>query len=219
MRAFIRRLPPSAEFICVVAICFGYPIYASFWWLGSDLAGPVTFTFTDWNVFSLLVSEGAALAVAGFILAVRGWKLSDASMVVSWNFTLGGLLLLAVYYVTSVLSYALVNAAVGADILDQVQFSSQLSPGLIVVISVLNPVFEEVIVVAYVIQVLEKKYGIIFAIGISTLIRLLYHLYQGPIAAVNILPLGILFGVVYWRWKSLWPLVVAHALADFIALV
>ena len=106
MRAFIKRLPPSAEFICVVAICFGYSIYASFWWLGSDLSGPVTFTFTDWDVFILFVSEIVALGIVGFILAVRGWKASDASMVVSWKFTLGGVVLLAVYYATSIVCYA-----------------------------------------------------------------------------------------------------------------
>ena len=90
--------------------------------------------------------------------------------------------------------------------------------GMLVAICVINPIFEELIVVAYVIQAIEKKHGVTFAIGASVFIRLLYHLYQGPAAVVAILPMGVLFAVVYWRWRALWPLVVAHGLADLIAL-
>lgn len=55
--------------------------------------------------------------------------------------------------------------------------------------------------------------------GIATLLRFLYHLYQGPVAALSVLPLGLLFGTVFWKWRNLWPLVVAHTLANLLALL
>ena len=30
-------------------------------------------------------------------------------------------------------------------------------------------------------------------------------------------PLGLLFGAVFWRWRNLWPLIVAHTIANLIA--
>ena len=28
---------------------------------------------------------------------------------------------------------------------------------------------------------------------------------------------GLLFGAVYWRWRRLWPLIVAHTIANLIS--
>ena len=52
-------------------------------------------------------------------------------------------------------------------------------------------------------------------IALSAVIRLSYHVYQGPIILVSILPMGILFAWLYWRTKRLWPLILAHAVLDF----
>jgi membrane protease YdiL (CAAX protease family) len=55
-------------------------------------------------------------------------------------------------------------------------------------------------------------------VTLSATIRLLCHLYQGPIAPLTILPLGIIFALVYWKWRRLWPIAVAHGVAGFFAL-
>jgi hypothetical protein len=34
-----------------------------------------------------------------------------------------------------------------------------------------------------------------------------------------ILPIGLLFGFVYWKWRRLWPLFIAHALFDVFAFI
>ena len=60
--------------------------------------------------------------------------------------------------------------------------------------------------------------GAAFAITISTLIRFVCHLDQGPIA-INMLPLGVIFAFVFWRWRLLWPLVVAHGVIDLLGLM
>ena len=56
------------------------------------------------------------------------------------------------------------------------------------------------------------------AINVSVVVRLLYHLYQGPIGILMVVPMGLLYGYVYSRTRQLWSLVVAHVLVDLIGL-
>lgn len=47
------------------------------------------------------------------------------------------------------------------------------------------------------------------------LVRVLYHLYQGPLGAISILLTGTIFGIYYWKTRKLWPVAFAHIFADF----
>ncbi|HUQ10090.1 MAG TPA: CPBP family intramembrane glutamic endopeptidase [Steroidobacteraceae bacterium] len=57
------------------------------------------------------------------------------------------------------------------------------------------------------------------AINVSTGIRLLYHLYQGPIGILSVVPLGLIFGYAYSRTRMLWPLIFAHIVLDIAGLL
>ena len=52
----------------------------------------------------------------------------------------------------------------------------------------------------------------------STGLRVLYHLYQGPLGVLTIVPMGLMFGYIYVRTRKLWPVIVAHVLMDVIGL-
>jgi membrane protease YdiL (CAAX protease family) len=80
-------------------------------------------------------------------------------------------------------------------------------------------VFEEVFVAGYAITALQQARGMWIAINVSTAVRVLYHLYQGPFAFLMIAPMGLLFGYVYARTRQLWPLIVAHVLLDIVGLL
>ena len=54
---------------------------------------------------------------------------------------------------------------------------------------------------------------------LSAAIRFDCHIEQGPISALTILPLGLIFAAVYWRWRRVWPLVVAHGVMDFLGMM
>jgi membrane protease YdiL (CAAX protease family) len=53
---------------------------------------------------------------------------------------------------------------------------------------------------------------------VSAALRLLAHGYQGPLALVTVLPVGILFTLYYARTWRIWPVIVAHAFQDTLAL-
>ena len=78
--------------------------------------------------------------------------------------------------------------------------------------------YDELFLVAYNLEA-AKSHGAAFAITLSAAIRFLCHLDQGPIAAVTILPLGLIFAMVYWRWRAVWPLIVAHGVMDFVGMM
>ena len=92
-----------------------------------------------------------------------------------------------------------------------------LSLPIVVLTSLVNPVFEELFVVGYVFAVFGDK-NRIMAINVSVALRLAYHLSQGPAAVVFILPMAVVFAWWYSTRPSLWPLLMAHVALDFIGL-
>ena len=53
-------------------------------------------------------------------------------------------------------------------------------------------------------------------VGVSLLVRVLYHLYQGPLGALSILVFGIVITVYFVMSNKLWPPVVCHVVADVV---
>jgi membrane protease YdiL (CAAX protease family) len=83
-----------------------------------------------------------------------------------------------------------------------------------------NAVLEEVIMIGYLFtRLTQMGWRVPLIIGISALVRGSYHLYQGFGGFVGNLIMGVLFGLIYLRWRRVGPLVVAHTLLDVAAFV
>lgn len=232
MLRLLRGLPAPVEFAVVITIAFGsFIYYSAVEYLGGSMvgaAGAESVPYeTDASLISLVVHEIVALAIVAVFLHMRGWSHRDFDMQVSWRLCAVAVLLFVidsgVYYflypaVISV-SYAVAGSdlGLGANLAysGTAPAAGTLSLSTIVLLSAVNPVFEEVLVVGYVMTAIRRRHGAWFAINISTLIRLSYHLYQGPIAIISIVPMGLLFGYWYARTGKLWPLVLAHSLMNF----
>lgn len=89
---------------------------------------------------------------------------------------------------------------------------------LIVAFAIINGTFEEVFLLGVLTRGL-RRHGLSLAIGLPLLVRVSYHLYQGPVGAVWILTFGLLFALLYVRTGSLWPPVFAHILWDIVPFV
>ena len=91
---------------------------------------------------------------------------------------------------------------------------------VLVLSAIQNAVLEEVVVVGYLLTRLEQLgVGARWAVGISAVVRGSYHLYQGFGGFVGNIVMGVVFALVWRRWKRVGPLVVAHALIDIVAFV
>jgi len=214
MQDFLRSLSPRAEFVVVIGGAFGVFILAA---VLQALVEP-RFDVSDDGLRWLLVHEVTLLAVLGAFLHVRGWTTSQLGLNLHpRDFLLGAVLAVAVYAVY------FAGSLIAQLIFPLKEPPTTANPSITVlnflIMSVINPVFEEVFVCGYAVSALQKSRGPWFAINVSTAIRLLYHLYQGAFGVLGIVPTGLIFACWFARTGRLWPPIVAHGLLNFIALV
>ncbi len=89
-----------------------------------------------------------------------------------------------------------------------------------VLIAFQNGFLEECLVVGYLlVRLRQLELRTWSIIAISAVLRGSYHLYQGYGGFAGNIVMGIVFALVFLRWRRLWPLVVAHGLIDTVAIV
>jgi membrane protease YdiL (CAAX protease family) len=94
---------------------------------------------------------------------------------------------------------------------------SHLSLSVVALVSLVNGTFEEVFLLGFLMRGL-RGYGLSIAFGVPSLVRILCHVYQGPLGTISVLAVGLVFGAYYVRTTKLWPAVFAHILLDFVPL-
>lgn len=224
----MRNRYSSAEFVLVVSIAFGWAIVASVFSLlyapGISEAPATGSTFGQGHLYGVVTMELILLPVVASTLYVRGWRLKDFPMGIGKAMTaLGIFLAVSAWLVDIVIGFGLqlLFPAMRAAF-DGVQAYRPANPPdfiAIYIVSLINPVFEEVVVCGYVIPALARRFGQTAAVNASVVIRCLYHLYQGVGAIPFHLAYGLMQAYAYVRIGKLWPLIVSHALLDFFALL
>jgi membrane protease YdiL (CAAX protease family) len=86
--------------------------------------------------------------------------------------------------------------------------------------AVQNGMLEEILVIGYLLTRLERL-GVRRdrAIAISAVLRGSYHLYQGFGGFIGNAVMGVIFALLFFRWRRISPLIVAHTLIDAVAFV
>jgi CAAX protease family protein len=228
LRSAVERLSPPAEFTLVCLLAFGWFSLGSIIAVltmnvaggaGSAASAP---HIEQHHLRVLLVYESIVILGLGWGLVVRGWSRSQIGLKFSWGATAIGMVMAAgAYFVASVAAAALMAESpdLGNVVYHTRIVSGGIGAGTILAASVVNPVFEEVFVCGYVVTFLKSRHGLWFAVNVSAAIRLLYHLYQGPVAVVTVLPVALGFAYWYARTNQLWPLISAHAVMDAVGLI
>jgi len=218
MKDKIISLSLRVEFVVVIGLAFGNFILGS---IAFVLAHPSSAPITENHLLFLIIYEPIILLVVYWFLKQRGWKLSDFKLQPSLQSSGYGIFLAVCGYVSFVVVWIIVSF-ISPEYLKEISeaplASNNISLINIVAVSIINPCFEEILVVGYVITSLRQVKGETYAVNISVAIRLLYHLYQGPIAVMSIVPLGLIFAYWYARKENLWSVIIAHALFDFFGL-
>ncbi|HTU68142.1 MAG TPA: type II CAAX endopeptidase family protein [Steroidobacteraceae bacterium] len=211
LRDVIRRLPDSMEFVIVVVGAFGQLIFSSL--LSTRYIDPGAM---NEMLASALVVNVLQFAFLVWFLRLRDWTLARIGLSITVRGTLLGLALL----VASVATIVVANAV---GILLQMIYSyvprpmhaaSNVDFQVLLLLTIVTAVYEELFVSGYVITALSRRRGPWVAINVSTGIRVLCHLYQGPIAVLTTVPLGLLYGYTYIRSRQLWPLILARVLLE-----
>jgi membrane protease YdiL (CAAX protease family) len=197
----------------ITIICFGYLTLSS---VAAVVFGLRNFEYTNAAVMTVLSLEIVFAAVAIGVLRHRGWSAGDFPMQVSLRSTLEGVALFVVAMIACSAAYVLVAATGALEGWTQMSIRLTAAPALVLLFLVVNSMYEELFVAAYLVEATRAS-GLAFAVSISAVVRLLYHTYQGPVAFASIVPIGILFGFVYARYRNLWVIVVAHTLINLLS--
>jgi membrane protease YdiL (CAAX protease family) len=109
-----------------------------------------------------------------------------------------------------------INATVAAANLPHVWWAYPV----LVLSAVQNGVYEEVIVVGYLLTRLQQfGWRTPYAIAASAVLRGSYHLYQGFGGFIGNAIMGVIFGLFYKRFGRVTPLIVAHSILDIVSFV
>jgi len=219
MLKFLRALSPRVEFVIVVTMAFGYFVLVSIFVALHPHAGPL---HTNRSLIVLCAYELVLMAILFPFLRTRGWTFSKIGLDPTWRDTGLGILLFFAFYAVWVLVWiaTVALAPETAQRMSETHIITQVIPATTIVANgMINPLFEEVFVCGYVMTALRKEGHTWFALNASVAIRLLYHLYQGPLGVLSIIPMGLMSGYWYARTGRLWPIIVAHAAMDMLAML
>jgi membrane protease YdiL (CAAX protease family) len=219
IRDRLSALSNRTEFLIVFFGAFGLSLFSTAIYVFGLRPGP---TISEQHLRSLLIYEAATLLVLCGFLGIRGWTLRRVGLTPRLSDALVSVALAVGAYVGYLALWLLAVAAGlrpgylhGATSLVDGQFGLLT----VVTVSIVNPLFEELFVCGYVIAFAQERGHPALGLNASVAIRLAYHLYQGAIGVLGIIPFGLVFGVWYSRTRRLFPVVVAHAFTDFVALV
>jgi membrane protease YdiL (CAAX protease family) len=216
----IRGLPAGVEFLIVISWAFGLPIFHSILSIGQ--ADVPAEQFTNAGLIAILIVELMQSLFLIWFLRIRGWTLEKLGLGVTFRGSAYGIGLIIVTFATLWGVQHLAQWALPIDMEAAAAryptASPNLSMHLVFLVSTVNGIFEEVFVAGYIITALAPVRGMWTGINVSTGVRLLYHLYQGPLGILSVVPVGLLFGYVYARSRQLWPLILAHIVIDIIGL-
>jgi membrane protease YdiL (CAAX protease family) len=218
LRVFFAKMPDWLEVFIVLAICFGSSVYKSVRSFSSGEAF-IKVEFTDERIIRTLLYELVLTAVCFAFLRLRNYKIGERlKFEPSLKGTLVALGLFVATYIIYAISISIIFALVGAQNIPVAEYVITVGLPLVIAASLINPLFEETFVMGYVFDKFQSQ-GVVWAVTASVLIRVSYHLYQGWVGIISLLITGLIFAVVYARYRNLWPFYLAHALMDFVGLV
>jgi membrane protease YdiL (CAAX protease family) len=221
MRKFITSLPAWAEFAFVSVLAFGLFVFAS---LSYALQPGRHAHYSVASLLRLTLIELGLAAVLGGFLWLRGWTVRRIGLIPQVNdIAIAVLLFVGVYAAWIVVFYLTLALAPGLAGGMQTTATSLVDRGIplwvVAVNTLVNPLFEEVFETGYVIAALKRDDNPWLAINVSVTIRLACHLYQGPLGVLSIIPTGLIFAYWFARTGRLWPVILAHAAMDLIAIL
>lgn len=213
---YLRDLSHRAEFALVVTLAFGYFILGS---VLSVFSASAEVGISEAGLQSLVVYELCMLVTLSAFLAVRGWEPKQLGLIPGRTDPQVALALIVVAYAAIFVVWMTLGQAVpGAAGIAEGAIQHDLRVRTVLMVAVVNGIFEEIFVCGYVISALRKTRSVSFAINVSIAIRLSYHLYQGPAGVLSMVPVGLVFAHWFARTGRLWPLAIAHCLLDIIGL-
>jgi membrane protease YdiL (CAAX protease family) len=205
----------------VLLVSLTHFIIAAFYYLFHSVGSR-----TQFGVFGALIAEITSLLVLWFVLTEhkRTWR--EIGWQPRWMDVPHGIVLIAaarfavrlltfivqacfLRYAGHYLQPRSIHGLIGAGI----------SPFTVVFVFV-NPLFEELIVRGYAMSEVTALGGSRnFAIFVSVLLQMSYHVYQGLLRGIGLTATFLVFSIYFSRERRIIPIVIAHFWSDALALI
>lgn len=209
--------PSPLLFWSVVGTCVG--LFALSALSSLILRLPTETMMVDSHLARTVVIEGLLAAAWIPILRRRGWSLECLTRRVEVLDLARGVALFATSYVAYWFAFTFAALAVPPfqEVARSIQIGGTPSWWVVALVSTVNPVAEEFLYLGFITNVV-KSGGFQAALIAGILARASIHVYQGPVGIVSSIAVGLVFGMYYLRSGRIWPVVLAHGLADLLAL-
>jgi uncharacterized protein len=208
----LRTTTTPAEAIGIVILCFGWVI------VGSAYAVSVGFqsgAFSEGGILGLVVLELVLGLAAMYVLRSRGFDVASLYPHPTIVGAAVGVLVAAVAGSVAWAAMSAFNWSHYSEPLDRLMSGSPIGLPALVLLGIVNGAYEEMFLLGFLLRGL-RGHGLSVAIGVSLLVRVLYHLYQGPLGAVYVGAFGLVLSLYYIASGKLFPVVLAHALWDIV---
>ncbi len=219
----IKRLSNLQEAIIVVTIALGLFIYSSIRTLitiSTGKPGKWEHFLSEYDTLTMLGFEIFALGLIAYLLSKRGWRFKDLNLNISIKICLQAI---ALIIVTILLSALVSELFIHVSEIDPQSYSSlhyetHKTYWLWSLMLIINSFFEEFIYVGYLSRKLEKYHRGVFIL-VSSVLRVIIHLYQGVMAILVHFTMGLVFATTYTKYQRLMMLVIAHTLWNLLVLL
>jgi membrane protease YdiL (CAAX protease family) len=207
----------------VLLIAFLTPIFNSLYFFQRGTALQLGQGNSRW-IFGL-IHETTCLLLLGYVLSRRALRFRDLGLRWSLRRFGAGLLLGVGAYISIEVGALLLQIPhafiYGSRVTGHNASDFFAHRGLMIIpFMFLNPLFEELIVRAYLMtEVIELLSSRVLAILLSVALQFSYHLYYGWYGAASVSCAFLLLSLYYARTRQALPIVVAHGLIDVFGLI
>jgi uncharacterized protein len=210
--AQLRTTTTPAEALGIVILCFGWFIVGSAYAVSSGFRSA---SFSEGGVFGLIVLELILGVLAMYVLASRGFDVASLYPRPSVSGSAAGVVLALVAAVVAWMATSVFNGSDYSEPLERLMGGSPIGLPALVLLGIVNGAYEEMFLLGFLLRGL-RGHGLAVAVGVSLLVRMLYHLYQGPLGAVYVGAFGLVLSLYYVASGKLFPVVLAHAMWDIV---
>jgi membrane protease YdiL (CAAX protease family) len=200
------------EAIGIIALCFGWFILGSAYAVSAGFRSGV---FSESGMLQLVGLEVFLGGMAILILRSRGFDIASLYPHPSWTGIGLGVLVAIVAALAGSAAMAPFSYSQYSEPLERLMGGSPIGLSTLVLLGLVNGTYEEIFLLGFLLRGL-RGYGLSIALGVSLLVRVLYHLYQGPLGAMYVGAFGLVLSLYYVSSGRLFPVVFAHALWDIL---
>lgn len=119
--------------------------------------------------------------------------------------------------IISVVPDSLFHTASNHDAVNWAKPAGVLGVLMLLAFSVANGFAEELVMRGYLLTRFERLlHSTPLAVLVTTALFASYHVYQGPTGLIHAATVGLIYGTVYSFQRRLWPVCIAHAIADIV---